>query len=423
MDPADRDVVGTRCHRGWGFPVRSDAPEFSERTEAQSFPYDAFISYDHDDRAVAHGIQRGLKRIGRRFGQPPALRVFRDSTDLTASPDLWGKVTEALDRSRYLVVVQSPSAVASKWVNREVAHWLERRGSDHVLFVVASGCLVWDEAAGRFDPGSSDAALPVLTQPGALPAEPFYVDVSDDAPWDPDAPLFREKVTDLAAPIHGKPKSELASEDLREQRRIRGLRRAAIAGLVVLTVVALGGRVGDLAMAHRRWPATRSHPPTQPGRDQSAGRHRAEADRPSEGHAGGAAGWGRARLAADPRCGEPRRPRRCGCGQRVLQHGDSTDAHLQDHHRSHLHGGRCGVQPRRAPAGQYQLGWDASAVGRGHRPIPRLPIGRARAALWGGVQPRRASAGVRCGRQARCGCGMPIPGGRSAPRSKATPRR
>ncbi len=151
-------------------------------TRGQSFPYDAFISYDHDDRAVAHGIQRGLQRIGRRFGQPPALRVFRDSTDLTASPDLWGKVTEALDRSRYLVVVQSPSAVASKWVNREVAHWLERRGSDHVLFVVASGCLVWDEAAGRFDPGSSDAALPVLTQPGALPAEPLYVDVSDDAP-------------------------------------------------------------------------------------------------------------------------------------------------------------------------------------------------------------------------------------------------
>jgi WD40 repeat protein len=79
----------------------------------------------------------------------------------------------------------------------------------------------------------------VLTQPGILPAEPFYVDVSDDAPWDPVAALFREKVTDLAAPIHGKPKYELASDDVREQRRSRRFRRAAIAGLVLLTVVAL----------------------------------------------------------------------------------------------------------------------------------------------------------------------------------------
>ena len=55
----------------------------------------------------------------------------------------------------------------------------------------------------------------------------------------PPQPMFREKVTDLAAPIHGKPKYELASEDLREQRRFRRLRRAAIAGLVVLTVIAV----------------------------------------------------------------------------------------------------------------------------------------------------------------------------------------
>ena len=38
---------------------------------------------------------------------------------------------------------------------------------------------------------------------------------------------------------HGKSKYELASEDLREQRRFRRLRRAAIIGLVVLTVLAL----------------------------------------------------------------------------------------------------------------------------------------------------------------------------------------
>jgi hypothetical protein len=57
-----------------------------------------------------------------------ALRVFRDSTDMAANPDLWGKVTEAMDRSRYLVVVLSPRAAAPERVIKEVAYWLERRG-------------------------------------------------------------------------------------------------------------------------------------------------------------------------------------------------------------------------------------------------------------------------------------------------------
>ena len=107
--------------------MHTDATSISavkDRAQDRSFSYDAFLSYDHDDRAVAYGIQRGLHRIGRRVGKLYALRVFRDSTDLTASPDLWGKVTEAMDRSRYLIVVLSPHAAASNWVNSEVAHWL-----------------------------------------------------------------------------------------------------------------------------------------------------------------------------------------------------------------------------------------------------------------------------------------------------------
>ena len=221
----------------------ADAPELNDRGQDNSYLYDAFISYDHDDRPVAHGIQRGLHRIGRRVGRLHALRVFRDSTDLTASPDLWGKVTEAMDRSRYLISVLSPHAVASIWVNREVAYWLEHRGPNDLLFVVAGGQLAWDQDTARFDPDRSDAALPVLTQPDVLPTEPLYVDVSDDAPWDPAAALFREKLTDLAAPIHGKPKYQLASDDLREQRRFRRLRRAAIIGLAVLTVIAVAAAV------------------------------------------------------------------------------------------------------------------------------------------------------------------------------------
>ena len=221
----------------------ADAPELNDRGQGASFTYDAFLSYNHQDGPVAAGIQKGLHRIGRRMGQLNALRVFRDTTDMAANPDLWGKVTDAMDRSRYLIVVLSPRAAASEWVNKEVAYWLERRGPDQLLIVLAEGHLHWDEATQRFDPDRSDAALPVLTEPGVLAAEPLHVDVSGDAPWDPQAPTFRDKVTDLAAPIHGKSKYELASDDVREQRRFRRLRRAAIAGLAVLTVLAVAAAV------------------------------------------------------------------------------------------------------------------------------------------------------------------------------------
>ncbi|MDT7762774.1 MAG: hypothetical protein QOC63_2194, partial [Mycobacterium sp.] len=219
--------------------IGTDHPDPPAGVSAPSYTYDAFLSYSRLDATVAEGIQKGLHRIARRPGRLHALRVFRDKTDLTATPSLLGKITDALDQSRYLIVVLSPHAAASEWVNKEVEYWLQHRGADNLLLVVAAGQLDWDDAEARFHPGRSDAAVPALTQPGGLPSEPIFVDVSTDAPWDSADPRFRDKITDLAAPIHGKSKYDLGSEDVREQRRFRRLRRAAIAGLVLLTVLAL----------------------------------------------------------------------------------------------------------------------------------------------------------------------------------------
>jgi hypothetical protein len=153
--------------------------------------------------------------------------------------DLWGSTINVMDRSRWLIVVLSRRAAASEWVDKEVAYWLQHRGPDHLMLVVAEGHLQWDEQNRRLDPHGSDVALPVLTEPWAYPSEPFYIDVSQDAPWDIKAPTFRDKVSHLAAPIHGKSKYELASDDVREQRGSRRLRLAVLVTLVVLTIVSL----------------------------------------------------------------------------------------------------------------------------------------------------------------------------------------
>lgn len=75
------------------------------------------------------GIQKALHRIGWRPGQLRALRVFRDDTDLTVSPDLWGRITDAMDGARYLIGMHSPQAAASPpWVNKEIGYWLDHGG-------------------------------------------------------------------------------------------------------------------------------------------------------------------------------------------------------------------------------------------------------------------------------------------------------
>ena len=129
-------------------------------SEPKSLDYDAFLSYTHRDRPVVSGIQKGLHHIGRRVGQLRALRVFRDDTDLTASPDLWGRITDALDRSRFFIVTLSPGAAQSYWVNQEISYWLQHRGRDNMLLVQASGQLHWDQDQRSFDPHTSDAAPP-----------------------------------------------------------------------------------------------------------------------------------------------------------------------------------------------------------------------------------------------------------------------
>jgi WD40 repeat protein len=232
--------------------VDPPAPEEGKPPE-----YDAFLSYAHRDRQVTTAIQKGLHQIGRRVGQLRALRVFRDDTNLTANPDLWGKITDALDSSRFMIVVLSPQSAASHWVNEEVSYWLQRRGHEQLMLMLAEGHLAWDEKDKRFDAEQSDAAAPVLTGPGSLPAEPLYIDVSEDAPWDVRDRTFRDKLTSLAAPIHGKDKDELAGDDVREQRRFRRLRRTAVAGLAVLTVVAVVAAV--IAVAQRQEAVRRLH--------------------------------------------------------------------------------------------------------------------------------------------------------------------
>jgi WD40 repeat protein len=222
--------------------------------------YDAFISYSHHDRAFAAAVQSGLQRLAKPLNRRRALWIFRDDTALSLSPGLWTSITEAMDESRHLILLASPRAAVSEWVNREISTWLLSNPVRTIFLVVLDGEWNWDESAGDFARQAEDAtesrlsAVPPALR-GVYQEEPRFVDlrgIGDPQKLDLQHPRFRSAIADLAAPLHNKSKEDLESEDLTLFRRGRTLRRVAVAafcclGAATLAIGLIAQRNADLA--------------------------------------------------------------------------------------------------------------------------------------------------------------------------------
>jgi hypothetical protein len=196
--------------------------------------YDAFISYSHaKDKPIAAALQSVVQHLGKPWYRLRALRVFRDDTSLAATPELWPSIERALGQSRFMVLLASAEAVDSPWVGKEVAYWLQRKSVDTFLIAVTDGRLSWDESRRDFA-WTETTPLPHQLK-GHFRTEPKWVDMSayriSAAPRDA---KFIELAANFAAAIHGKPKEDLLSEEVREQRRALTLAVAAIGLLLLL---------------------------------------------------------------------------------------------------------------------------------------------------------------------------------------------
>lgn len=207
---------------------------------ARAVRFDAFISYSRDlDARLTRVLQSGLQRFAKPWYRLRVLHVFRDDASLSANPGLWSSIEQALDESSFLILLASPPAGASKWVGREVEHWLETKDPSRVLLALTEGDIVWDESGRDFD-WKRTTALPRALS-GAFVEEPRWVDLRwarTDSHLTLGDPRFREAVADLAAPIHGRPKDELIGEEVRQHRRTIRIARAAAATLTLLAVAA-----------------------------------------------------------------------------------------------------------------------------------------------------------------------------------------
>ncbi len=200
--------------------------------------YDAFISYSHaHDGRLAAAIQSGLHRLAKPFYRRRALNVFRDKTSLAASPALWPAIQAAIEQSAYFILLASPDAAHSPWVHKELTWWIEHRQFNTLLIVLTGGELVWDRARNDFD-WARTSAVPDLLR-GQCADEPLYVDLR----WAESAAdlslhnaRFLDAILDLASPLHGKVKNDLAGEEVRQSRIVR-----RVAWSVAFVFAALAG--------------------------------------------------------------------------------------------------------------------------------------------------------------------------------------
>lgn len=126
--------------------------------EEGAWRYRAFIAYSHRDKRWAAWLHRRLESYrvprsvaGRKTNAGTVPRrltpIFRDREDLASADDLGERLNQALEQSRALIVICSPTAASSKWVNEEVLRF-RRSGREHRIF-----CLI---VSGR--PGAAQMA-------------------------------------------------------------------------------------------------------------------------------------------------------------------------------------------------------------------------------------------------------------------------
>jgi tetratricopeptide (TPR) repeat protein len=120
----------------------------SAPTPAAAFRYSAFISYSHRDERWARWLQTALEtyRVPSHLAHPQwsvaAQRlspVFRDRSDLPSATDLGAHIREALQDSASLIVICSPEASASRWVNEEIRYFRSLGRGDRIFCLVVDG--------------------------------------------------------------------------------------------------------------------------------------------------------------------------------------------------------------------------------------------------------------------------------------------
>ncbi|MFZ2137432.1 MAG: toll/interleukin-1 receptor domain-containing protein, partial [Xanthobacteraceae bacterium] len=119
-------------------------------SELVPFKYRAFLSYSHRDKAWGKWLHAALEgyRIDKDLAGrdtpagpvPKTLRpIFRDREDFSAGHSLTEQTIAALEASQFLIVICSPNAAQSKYVNEEVRRFKMLGRGERVIPLIVDG--------------------------------------------------------------------------------------------------------------------------------------------------------------------------------------------------------------------------------------------------------------------------------------------
>jgi tetratricopeptide (TPR) repeat protein len=115
-----------------------------------TFKFFAFLSYSREDEKFAKQFHRDLEQyripkalVGAQGRDGPIPKrlfpIFRDREELSSAPDISHVIRAALDESACLVVLCSPAAARSRWVNEEVLAFRCLGRQDRIFAVILRG--------------------------------------------------------------------------------------------------------------------------------------------------------------------------------------------------------------------------------------------------------------------------------------------
>ena len=138
----------------------SPDPQIAAPRDPRLFRYCAFLSYGHRDADTARWLHESLERfrvpqalVGKVTANGPIparlVPIFRDRHELAASGDLAREIEAALSDSRFLIVLCSPAAAASRWTGAEIDRFKKLRPDGCVLAAIIDGEPFASEMPGR----------------------------------------------------------------------------------------------------------------------------------------------------------------------------------------------------------------------------------------------------------------------------------
>ena len=220
---------------------------------ASASRYRAYISYSHADRVWADWLHKALEtyRVPSRLvgthtaaGVIPRrlIPIFRDRAELASAADLAARINEAMQRSDNMIVICSPRAAASRWVNEEVLAFKRLSREGRIFCLIIDGEPNASELPGR---EAEECFVPALRHhlgvDGTLSerrAEPIAADARTGKDGRTNA-----KLKLIAGLLDVGFDTLKQREQTRRMRRMAAITAIALIAMAVTTVLAIGALI------------------------------------------------------------------------------------------------------------------------------------------------------------------------------------